>query len=83
MVQTTLNRLFRVDLYYLFQLELETIMFTRLYIHIPYCRQKCPYCAFFSQAPAGNDLGRYADLLKREMSLAAEKTAPRQKLDSI
>jgi oxygen-independent coproporphyrinogen-3 oxidase len=83
MVQTALNRVFRVDLYYLFQLELQTIMFTRLYIHIPYCRQKCPYCAFFSQEPASGDLGRYADLLKREMSLAAEKTDPRHTLDSI
>lgn len=83
MVQTVLKSVFRVDLYYLFQLELQTIMFTRLYIHIPFCRQKCPYCAFFSQEPAGEDLGRYADLLQREMSLAAEKTASRPKLDSI
>jgi oxygen-independent coproporphyrinogen-3 oxidase len=58
-------------------------MFTRLYIHIPYCRQKCPYCAFFSQERAGSDLNRYTGLLLQEMLLAAEDTAPRSKLDSI
>jgi oxygen-independent coproporphyrinogen-3 oxidase len=58
-------------------------MFTRLYIHIPYCRQKCPYCAFFSQELTGGDLHRYAGLLRQEMSLAAEQVTPRQRLDSI
>ena len=58
-------------------------MFTRLYIHIPFCRQKCPYCAFFSREQAGDDLERYSELLQREMLLAAENTAPPQRLDSI
>jgi oxygen-independent coproporphyrinogen-3 oxidase len=72
-----------VDLYYLFRLELQTIMFTRLYIHIPYCRQKCSYCAFFSQECSGDELDRYTGLLQQEMLLAAGRTAPRSKLDSI
>jgi oxygen-independent coproporphyrinogen-3 oxidase len=58
-------------------------MFTRLYIHIPYCRQKCPYCAFFSQECSGDDLDRYTGLLQQEMLLAAGRTTPRSKLDSI
>jgi len=58
-------------------------MFTRLYIHIPFCRQKCPYCAFFSQEYSGDGLTRYAELLCYEMSLVAEKTATRHELDSI
>jgi len=72
-----------VDLYYLFRLELQTIMFTRLYIHIPFCRQKCPYCAFFSQEGSGGELDRYAGLLQREMLLAAKNTTPRSRLESV
>jgi oxygen-independent coproporphyrinogen-3 oxidase len=58
-------------------------MFTRLYIHIPYCRQKCPYCAFFSTEAAPGDLARYVGLLQQEMSLAAEAAAPYHRLDSV
>jgi oxygen-independent coproporphyrinogen III oxidase len=58
-------------------------MFTRLYIHIPYCRQKCPYCAFFSQEHTGGDLDRYAGLVQQEMALAAGTATPRHKLDSV
>jgi oxygen-independent coproporphyrinogen-3 oxidase len=58
-------------------------MFTRLYIHIPYCRQKCPYCAFFSQEHTDGDLTRYAGLLQQEMHLAAEDRSPQRRLDSI
>jgi oxygen-independent coproporphyrinogen-3 oxidase len=57
-------------------------MFSRLYIHIPYCRQKCPYCAFFSQAGSQRDLELYSDLLCAEMSLAATSSTPCP-LDSI
>lgn len=72
-----------MDIYYPFRLELQSIMFTRLYVHIPYCRQKCPYCAFFSREHSDGDLTRYAGLLQQEMLLAAEITAPRHTLDSI
>lgn len=58
-------------------------MFSRLYIHIPFCRQKCPYCAFFSQEHSIDSLNRYAGLLCREMALVADKTAGRPPLDSI
>ena len=58
-------------------------MFNRLYIHTPFCRQKCPYCSFFSQEPCGDDLDRYAGLLSSEIRLAAEQSATPQNLESI
>lgn len=58
-------------------------MFSRLYIHIPYCRQKCPYCAFFSQEHSGDSLNNYAELLCSEMSLVAENSSARHMLKSI
>ncbi|MEW6684679.1 MAG: radical SAM family heme chaperone HemW [Candidatus Edwardsbacteria bacterium] len=42
-----------------------------LYIHIPFCLRKCPYCAFSSvQISSGNLdlLGRYVSVLKKEMA---------------
>jgi len=58
-------------------------MFTRLYIHIPYCRKKCPYCAFFSEEHTEGDLVGYSELLLQEMHLAAGETERPRKLDSI
>lgn len=57
-------------------------MFTRLYIHIPFCRRKCPYCAFVS-LESGEDLGNYPELLLEEMRLAAHESAPQTPLQSI
>ena len=57
-------------------------MFTRLYIHIPFCRRKCPYCAFVSQE-SENSLGSYPELLLKEMRLASQKAAPQKPLQSI
>ena len=39
-----------------------------LYIHIPFCRAKCPYCDFFSR-PASELIPRYLDALQREAAL--------------
>ena len=32
---------------------------TGLYIHIPFCRSKCPYCDFYSFTPASSDKDSY------------------------
>ncbi len=57
-------------------------MFTRLYIHIPFCLRKCPYCAFVSQESTGG-LGNYPELLLEEMRLAAREATPQKPLQSI
>jgi oxygen-independent coproporphyrinogen-3 oxidase len=57
---------------------------TSLYIHIPFCRRKCPYCDFFStdqHSPA--DLESYAELLQRHLELAAATPAWHGPLTSV
>jgi len=58
-------------------------MFTRLYLHIPFCRRKCPYCAFVSQEPAAGDLEGYGDILSAEMGLAAQAFGAEKPLESV
>jgi len=39
-----------------------------VYIHVPYCRRRCPYCDFLSQATPGNAPVEYIDALCREIA---------------
>lgn len=50
-----------------------------LYVHLPWCVQKCPYCDFNSYS-AGNDAPReqYIDALIRDMSAEARRTRERE-----
>ncbi|WP_316348728.1 radical SAM family heme chaperone HemW [Desulfuromonas acetoxidans] len=41
-----------------------------LYIHIPFCRQKCPYCDFYSEVDRDGDLVLYVDALCRDLELS-------------
>lgn len=41
-----------------------------IYIHIPFCQSKCPYCDFYSITDL-NYIPDYLDALKKEMKLAA------------
>ncbi len=42
-----------------------------LYIHVPFCRAKCRYCAFFSEPVREGELEAYLPLLLEEMALWA------------
>ena len=51
-------------------------MFNRLYIHVPFCVEKCHYCAFVSQTPNANELLEYPPLLIRELQLRKTGAEP-------
>lgn len=58
-------------------------MFNRLYIHIPFCVEKCGYCAFVSARARPGEIESYHELLLREMRLAVEEHESVPPLDSI
>ena len=58
-------------------------MFTRLYLHIPFCLRKCPYCAFVSKQAAPNDINIYVETLLQEMRLALRQYTASEPLKSI
>ena len=43
-----------------------------LYLHIPYCNGKCPYCDFFSTQFTETEADRYTDALCQRIELAAK-----------
>lgn len=45
-----------------------------LYIHIPFCKSKCPYCDFYSLLKGRLDGEQYACAVKRSLKKWAEKT---------
>jgi len=48
-----------------------------LYVHVPFCAQKCAYCAFYSEPSAGDLINRYVAALIRELEMAAADLQPR------
>ena len=38
-----------------------------LYLHVPFCATRCPYCDFFTQRPVGDALAVYAETMKTEL----------------
>ena len=48
-----------------------------LYVHVPFCAQKCVYCAFFSEASSGELVNRYVAALQRELEMVAADLKPR------
>jgi oxygen-independent coproporphyrinogen-3 oxidase len=50
---------------------------TSLYIHVPFCAQKCAYCAFYSEAASGELINRYTAALVRELEIVADDLKPK------
>ena len=48
-----------------------------LYVHVPFCAQKCVYCAFYSEASSGELINRYVAALRRELELVTHDLRPR------
>ena len=48
-----------------------------LYIHVPFCAQKCAYCAFYSEPSGGDLINRYVGALIRELELVAHDLKPK------
>jgi oxygen-independent coproporphyrinogen-3 oxidase len=47
-----------------------------LYVHVPFCAQKCSYCAFYSEPSDGDVINRYVAALIREMEMVAADLKP-------
>jgi oxygen-independent coproporphyrinogen-3 oxidase len=48
-----------------------------LYVHVPFCAQKCAYCAFYSEASSGELVNRYVAALIRELEIVANDLKPK------
>jgi oxygen-independent coproporphyrinogen-3 oxidase len=57
--------------------ELPASPIDSLYVHVPFCAQKCSYCAFYSEASSGELVNRFVSALIREMELVADDVEPR------
>ena len=42
-----------------------------LYVHVPFCASTCDFCAFYQEAPTADDVARYLDGVRRELSQVA------------
>ncbi|MDR2515516.1 MAG: radical SAM family heme chaperone HemW [Christensenellaceae bacterium] len=45
-----------------------------LYLHIPFCKRKCPYCDFISFPGREGEIGRYVGALLREMEQKSDQS---------
>ncbi len=50
---------------------------TSLYVHVPFCAQKCAYCAFYSEASSGELVSRFVNALVREMEIVVADLKPK------
>jgi oxygen-independent coproporphyrinogen III oxidase len=53
-----------------------TTRVSSLYVHVPFCAQKCAYCAFYSEPSTGDLVNRYVAGLIRELEIVADDLRP-------
>ena len=46
-----------------------------IYVHVPFCRRKCNYCAFYSKVGSESERSAYTDALTREINLRGDNSA--------
>lgn len=54
-----------------------------LYVHIPFCLRKCPYCSFYSLPLRRGEEERYLSLLEREILSVFPSLGPQARADTI
>jgi len=55
----------------------QTTQVASLYLHVPFCAQKCAYCAFYSEPSKGDLVNRYVAALVRELEIVADDLKPK------
>jgi len=48
-----------------------------VFVHVPFCAQKCAYCAFSSEVPRGDLVNRFVAALVRELEIVSADLRPR------
>ena len=54
-----------------------------IYIHVPFCTEKCIYCDFYSLAKHENQIGDFVKSICKEIQLTSEKINPDWDIDTI
>ncbi|MBA4493124.1 radical SAM family heme chaperone HemW [Paenactinomyces guangxiensis] len=49
-----------------------------IYIHIPFCTNKCHYCDFTAYVVNGQPVDEYLEALEREMAMTVQEVSPRE-----
>jgi oxygen-independent coproporphyrinogen-3 oxidase len=54
-----------------------------LYVHLPFCVRKCPYCAFSSSVPETGEIDQYLDAMDCECRFWSETFSGKHRFDTL